>query len=428
MRTLEQRGSSYYAVGSDRLYLLGTAIIVGSYIIEAPLRFLLGMISASMLIYTRDVAVVAYVVFVAASWLRGQRSAFLVPAVLAILIVHTLIGVLVLNSLIQPLFGLKIFLPFLLGIIVGPLVRERPREVVTYCWWAFIITAIGVVMNGSLDLPWIGASFDTPLGERELSRKWWSGSEARLPGFTRASYIAAQLMLTSMVPILAARPRFVVRLFLAAVAAPIIVMTTSKAPLMGLAALVVADMFVLLPGLTLVTSVLVIVLYLAGAALPIVSVQVKINNLAEVPGWAESFVERMQDMWPRAFALYDSPFTVLIGRGLGGIGSAQLLAEPRLLNSADNLVLFLLVSFGLAGPIYLGLVLVKLTASIPDVRFDHALHWACGWLVVILAVGLTSQIIEDPVTNMSFGISASLLLTRRFVPQRNLTNQVLHSV
>jgi len=129
----------------------------------------------------------------------------------------------------------------------------------------------------------------------------------------------------------------------------------------------------------------------------------------EVPSWAQSFVERMLEMWPRAFALLDGPISVVFGRGLGGIGSPQQLGEAYFYNTADNVMLFLLVSFGIAGPIYVGIVAARLSATLATGQLTRSVSWACGWIAVLLAVGLTSQMIEDPISNLSLGISLALL-------------------
>jgi hypothetical protein len=402
--------TSFYRVGSDRFYLIGAGIVVLSYVLEGPLRYVLGMVSLDLLIYLRDAVIAAYVATAALSWMRGQVTAFPVIVVTALLTLHTLIGILTLNNLVQPLFGFKIFLPLLLGLVIGPLIHERPREVAVFAGWCFAVTAIGVVLNAVLEFPWIGASYDTPLGTRELSRKWWTGGGgARLPGFTRASYFAAQLMLTSLVPLLAARPKLWVRIALAAIAGAVISLTTSKAPWTGLVVLFACDMLLMARGLRPLVGVITAVLFVVCVALPFVGLQVGAPS-GPVPSWATSFVERITDMWPGALALYDGPASVIFGRGVGGIGSAQALAEARVANSADNLMLFLLVSFGPAGVIYLGFVVARLAARVSVSPLSRSLHCAHGWMIVILAVGLTSQMIEDPMSNISLGISIALSL------------------
>jgi hypothetical protein len=417
--------TSFYRFGSDRFYLIGAGIVVLSYVLEAPVRYVLGMVSLDLLIYLRDAVIAAYVVTAALSWTQGQVSAFPVIIVSALLTLHTLIGILTLNNVVQPLFGLKIFLPLLLGLVIGPLIQARPREVAVFAGWCFAVTAIGVALNAVLDFPWIGASYDTPLGTRELSRKWWTGGGgARLPGFTRASYFAAQLMLTSLVPLLAARPKLWLRITLTAIAGAIIFLTTSKAPWTGLAALFACDVLLLAKGLRPLVGMITAVLFVVCVALPIISLQLGAPS-GPVPSWAISFVERITDMWPGALALYDGPASVIFGRGVGGIGSAQALAEARVANSADNLMLFLLVSFGPAGVIYLGVVVARLAARVSSSPLSRSLHCAHGWMIVILAVGLTSQMIEDPVSNISLGISIALSLIQ---PMAATPTRLAHSV
>lgn len=70
-----------------------------------------------------------------------------------------------------------------------------------------------------------------------------------------------------------------------------------------------------------------------------------------------SFVERIESTWPNGFALLDLvPFPVL-GRGLGGIGSAQSYFELSIFSPGDNLFVYAWVAFGALSILYLTLFL-----------------------------------------------------------------------
>src|SRR5688572_19155008 len=134
-------------VGTDRSYLIGATLIVLSYVLEAPLPYFLASISLGLLIYARDAAMVMYLATVALSWIGGQRNAFLVVLVALLLLAHTLIGCLTLARIRQPLFGLKVFLPLVLGLIIAPLLATHNKPLRVLAWSCFVLTAIGVVMN-----------------------------------------------------------------------------------------------------------------------------------------------------------------------------------------------------------------------------------------------------------------------------------------
>jgi hypothetical protein len=392
----------------DRLVLGGACAVILSYVLEAPLRFGLNLIGLDFAIYARDLLTIAFVGMMMLPWQRPRPGAGLVAIATAVLCVHTLIGVLMLDNVRQPLFGLKIFLTFLLGLVVGPLLRDRARQVAGFASVCYALTALGVLVNVFVEYPWTGLSFETAVGTTELSRKWWTAGEARLAGFTRASYLAAQMMLVSLVPILTQRPRWWLRVTLLALAGVVIALTTSKAAYTGLAALTVCHLLLLGPSLTPLLVGFIASLYVTCLALPIICVQLDAPT-GRIPSFAASFVERMQDMWPKALALLDGPLAVLVGRGLGGIGSPQQLGDARWFNSADNMMLFVLVTFGVAGPTYFGALALRLSGRLADGPRDHTLSWASAWMAIMLAVGLTSQMIEDPISMFTLGVGAASL-------------------
>jgi hypothetical protein len=405
---MRQAQPSFYWFGSDRLYLGGAALVLLSYVLEAPLRFGLSALSLHSLIYLRDAWVLLTAALITLSWLRGQVSATLFVGVSCVLGVHTLIGVLNCPAIAQPLFGFKQFLPLLLGLSIAPLLQARVRQVSIFAGVCFGLTALGVLLNVWVDYPWIGMSYETAAGTMEVSKQWWSDAGLRLPGFTRASYLAAQLMPLCLVPLLSQRLGRIVRLGLYASAAAIIWLTTTKGALTGVLALALSDVCLSLPGWSPLLGVLLAGEFATCLALPLIAVQIG-PLAAPVPGWAQSLMERIGDMWPRAFELYDGALSVVFGRGLGGIGMSQNFGESFRFNAADNLMVFLLVTFGLLGPIYLGIVVARLAAFCKHLPIEPVTRWAAGWIVILLAIGLTTGMLEDPVTSVSLGISLGLL-------------------
>jgi hypothetical protein len=405
---MRERQPDFYWFGSDRFYLGGAALVLLSYVLEAPLRFGLSFVSLHSLIYARDAWMLLTAALIVLSWLRGQVSATLFVGVCCLLGVHTLIGVLNCPAIAQPLFGFKQFLPLLLGLSIAPLLTSRIRQVSIFAGSCFGLTALGVLLNKWIDFPWVGLSYETAAGTLEVSKQWWSDAGLRLPGFTRASYLAAQLMPLCLVPLLPYRLGRVLRSLLYASAAGIIWLTTTKGALTGVFALALADLCLSLPGWSPLLGVLLAGQFATCLALPLIAVQLG-PLAAPVPGWAQSLMERIADMWPRAFELYDGALSVVFGRGLGGIGMSQNFGESFRFNAADNLMVFLLVTFGVIGPIYLGIVVARLAAFCKHVPLEPATRWAAGWIVILLAIGLTTGMLEDPVTSTTLGISLGLL-------------------
>ncbi len=398
----------FYAFGPDRAYLITTGVVMSTYVIEAPLRYLLHLGSFDALIYLRDVVCALLAASILVSWLVGQVTATLYVGVCCVLAGHTLIGMMFTATPLQPLFGLKQYLPFLLGLAIAPLVTVHARAIVRYAFACFAVTTTGVLANAFVDYPWVGLTYETVVGPQELSRQWWTSTGLRLPGFTRASYLAAQLTLASAVPLLALRLGWFRRLTVYVLAALTIWLTTTKGAWTGLAALAVSDLLLAMPGFTPFVGVVLTVLFSACLALPLIGVQIGTVG-GTVPRWAESFMERIGDMWPRAFALLDGPVSVVTGRGIGGIGYAQTIGESYRFNAADNLMVFLVVTFGVLGPLYLGFVIARLVGFVRRPPLDLPTRWAICWTAVLLGVGMTTGMLEDPIASLTLGVTLGVV-------------------
>lgn len=416
--------SSFYKFLSDRVLLTVAAVAFWSSAVEGPLRFLLHSVSAETLIYLRDLLGLGALVCVVLSWATGQREAAPPVVALAILLGHTLIGVLQLPSAFQALFGFKIFLPFLVGLMVAPLLRVRDQLLFKTACAAFWISAVGVFANVFFEYPWIGLDYETAFGTTQVSRQWWvTGGIMRLPGFARASYSAAAIMLVSAVPALLNRGATLHKSAVVIAGTGAIVLTTSKAPLIGFVVLLADALLVYRLRLRALYQGVPPVLAALGVVMPLIAVQLNLANL-QVPEILLSFMQRVSEMWPGAFALFSGPGEVVWGRGLGGIGTAQGFGgEWQLSNSADNVMVYLLVSLGLAALVYMGLLVLRVfsrlqvTAGSPANQ-DRYATWVRSWFVVWLANGLTSNMIEEPVSNMVLGLLVGFAFAPRPEPSR----------
>jgi hypothetical protein len=395
-----------YGIASARFVLTVSALTLASYVLEGPLRYALVLGSMESLLYLRDLAAVLAVGLGVLAWLRGDATMAPLVAVVSVLVVHCLIGLLSLPAAFQALFGLKVFLTFLLGFVLAPLAMQRPRALLGYAVFALLATALGVTLNAFVEFPWLGLSYDSAFGSTVASRQWWTAGSGtlRLPGFARASFTAATIVVVALVPLLAARLSVFVKLVLLGVASGTIWLTTTKGAFTGLGALLAFNTLALVfANVQLVNAALCILTFFC-LALPVVAVQLGAAS-GDVPTWLASFMDRVGDMWPRAFALLDHPYQWVWGRGLGGIGAAQEYGEWARANSADNLMVYVLVAFGACGLAYVGVFLWHLmrflSAREPD---DFTASCVRGWTVLWLSYGLTGGMIDQPVMNLIAGL------------------------
>jgi hypothetical protein len=388
------------------LYVWAALAICASYIFEGPVRYVLLLAHVPTLIYSRDLVSLALIAAAVSFWLGGDRRLFPLMVAIYALALHVLCGVLLLSSLAQPLLGLKVFFTFLFGMAASTAIANRSREMLWVALAAFLASAFGVMLDLVVSFPWAGQAYESAIATVQVSREWSSGGIARLSGFARASFDAATIMLILIVPILASRWSVLWKAMLWALAAATIWLTTTKGALLALLAL---GVWIALEGLR--DGRRLVFAWIVGfaslcLALPIAATQFGFGvRRGQVVGWLSSFVERIDFMWPDAIATWLEHGNLVTGRGLGGIGFAQLGAEWWRYNAADNLMIYLLVAFGLFALLYVGVFLVGLRRTFEASASDELLaRCVRGWALVLFSYGCTSNMVEQPLMNLVLGV------------------------
>jgi len=399
----DRSGQIVRAAGLFRWVAFGIAM---TYLFEGPARYVLMLAHVPILIYLRDVAAFALVAFAASSWLGGERRLFPLVVAVYVLFLHLLCGLLTLPSPVQPLLGLKVFFTFLFGMAASGAIAERAQVLPKLALAAFIATVSGVAIDVVIDFPWAGEAYESAIATVQVSREWSSGGIPRLAGFARASFDAATIVLVLMVPLLATRWHVLFRAMLWAAGFVTIWLTTSKGALLALVALAgwavlegrAATRRLVLPWIAAFAAICV--------ALPVAATQFGFGvRRSDVAGWLSSFVERIDFMWPDAIATWMTHGNLFTGRGLGGIGFAQASAEWWRYNAADNLMIYLLVSFGLFAIVYVGGFLLSLRRTFAaDPSSEFLARCVRGWALVVFSYGCTSNMVEQPLMNMVIGL------------------------
>lgn len=409
MRTSASQ-SQTYPVLSDRVLLGCVAIYLATIIFEGPIRFGLASVGAGSLLYMRDVLAVLPLVVAVAGWFAGYAVSTPVAAVLGILLLHLLIGLLQLPTAFQAFMGLKMWLPTLLGMSIAPLLPSRQGLLIRCSAVALFATAAGVLVNIGVEYPWIGLSYDTAFGETSGAKQWWSEGGLRLPGLTRSSVAAAVIALMSLGPVVASRIGWRLRIACIALAGVTIYLTTSKGPLIAIPLVLVQVL--LLTGLRskLLSGTFLGLLTIFCLVTPLTLTYLRPTRKG-MPEILSSFMDRIQDEWPRAFRLIEHPGQVIWGRGLGGIGTGQNFGEPLFFNAADNLMVYFIITFGLLGPIYMAAFVYRLTRYTSEREFDDfGVRLTHGWAAAFIADGIVTSMVEDAVAGVTFGALLGLLL------------------
>ena len=112
---------------------------------------------------------------------------------------------------------------------------------------------------------------------------------------------------------------------------------------------------------------------------------------------------RMDEMWPRAYALLDPLWPRLVfGLGFGGIGAGQAYFDPARFSPGDNLFVFLYATFGIASVFFLAAfwrgnaTLFHLAPAVHREVFLIA--------VLVLVLGAMANVVESVVSGVLLGL------------------------
>lgn len=396
-------------------FMLASALLVfiATQVCAGVLRWSLDAVGLSVLTYAPTALLLACIAGVAAA--HGLRGMIPIRGLLLGLLLC--LGVLIALFSVpakQAVFGLWILTPLMFGYACA-----RPEWLTspacrTVALSALLVAGVGVVFDQWLDYPWTGSSFE--LGGKSIagSREWHIGERPRLAGLSRSSFdAAAHIAVFAVVAAIHTRTRLS-RACIWALAVYAIHCTTSRGILLALA---VAVAVIEAPQvLRRMTTVLATLGGLAFAVLPpVIAATVDLSQVARLQLRSShgSFLDRMSEMWPSAYALLWSSPAPALGRGIGGIGAAQNLFEPDAFNAGDNLFVYGLVVFGLlALPIFLALARAAMSAAL---RIDHtptAPMIPCLYLLVVW-YGAVSNIVENPLPAAILGLLLACALQYR---------------
>lgn len=370
---------------------------LATYLFDAPVRFILSKAHLESALYFRDIACAAIVATSVLYWVTGKSSA---PAIIPIYIlgVHFFWGAINLPSIAQPIVSLKVFLTFLAGITAYKTYEQHADKANYFLQICFFITAIGVAANIFIEMPWAGSTFSSAVGDVGVSREWTSGGVKRVAGFTRSSSETAAFLALLCAPLLTIQSMAIwKKLALYIITFGLIIATTTKGGV--IAWLIIGIIFPLASrsnGIKIAISTCLI-LAAIGIATPIL---IQIYDLkATVNGdfwWLlSSFAERINWMWPNALNNTKEHGSLIFGRGLGGIGFPQHFGEGVLYNAADNVMLYIYVTFGVMGIAYTIKILLNIarnSATIPKAVSRPISIWLLYWF----SYGMVGNNIESP--------------------------------
>ncbi|MFM9900599.1 MAG: hypothetical protein ACKVOT_06260 [Polaromonas sp.] len=386
-------------------------LFLGFQVFGGVIRWLLDLSGASFAIYLPNVLMLCCILLSQTCDALRQRTSPAVVLFALLLLLCAATGYLNTGKGAQVAFGVWVLVPFFFGLACAPVLLSPGRFGLTALSLLFCLAAGGVVLHAVAELPWVGVNYSIGGVEVEGARDWQTSSGAqRLSGFGRTSFdVGGQLLLLGGLLALHARSVFL-RALLWLLAIGAIYLSTSKGSLLSLLMTAVAVEAVVrqsrlaLTGIVALGVLWMLVPPVLGWTLDwTYAARTDINH----PIFG-SFIDRMNDMWPRAWQLAFDHGLPLLGRGLGGIGVPVSVFEPRLENAGDNLFVYCGVLMGvLVVPVFaVGFTaLFRLCARLDVGIARHALVMA----VAVLWYGGVSNILEHAILGLGFGMVCRVL-------------------
>ena len=389
-------------------------------------RWVLDMAGAAALTYIPNLLMLGCTVSILIYNLYFQRLTAGAFLFLALILLSLFVGIVTTNSFVQPVFGLWVLVPFMFGLTCAPAFMVKPSNRMLVLYSMFFIAVGGVIVHSFMPFPWVGVSYQVGGVELEGAREWeTSGGSQRLSGLARSSFdVAGQIVVAA--GLLSLRmPKGFIRLLLWIFCTVAVSLSTSKGILLALLMTVIASEALIRNNSQLLRFTFVIGIFWLFIP-PIMGWTMDWQEAARTdidnPLYG-SFIDRMNDMWPRALELATEHGLPFLGRGLGGIGVPLSIFEPNLANAGDNVFVYCFVVLGVfAIPIFiLGIAtLLKLSGKPEREDLQDMLLLA----VIINWYGGVSNILEHAVLALAMGIVCRYIAAS--LGGQIFTNSVVH--
>jgi hypothetical protein len=414
--TTDPKWKPWFELGA----ILAASLFMVMQLAAGVIRWVLDMVGGAVLTYIPNAFMLLCILFVFSCEIYYARLRHMTLAFLIWVLLCLLVGIYNTGSPAQAVFALWVLLPFFFGLSVGPiLMKPHPLRPLFYVI-VFVVAVGGVLVHDFVALPWVGVSYQVGGVELEGAREWHaSGGKQRLSGFARSSFdVAGQILVAAGLLSLCIKNAWV-RLALWSFCAFAISLSTSKGILLTLFMAWLASESLIRRNIRLLQGIFILgIIWLILP--PVMGWTMDWSQAARVdidhPLYG-SFIDRMNDMWPRALDLATEHGVPLLGRGLGGIGVPLSIFEPAFANAGDNLWVYMAVIGGIFSiPILIAgyMQIFKLCRLPLAVENREILILA----VIVNWYGGVSNILEHAVLALIFGIVCRYLITLNGIANR----------
>ena len=394
-------------------------IYISIYAFEAPIRYLLHFVHLGPIIVLRDGLIAGPLLLLGARGMfrRNMHPAFWVFGI-AVAVADT-VSTLNFGTFVPAVFGTKILLNVLFGLIAGSVLIVPTKNVTRYLFaiWAIAVVAL-VAEKFAISFPWVGMKETIGGVEVSISRDWQvadPGSK-RVGGFTRSSISAATLICCLSLVIIFQMRHYLLRVGVILVNIGAVYLTTQKGALIGF---VLVSLAACAPS-KLRRSLLAL-LVIVGVVLEI-GLPLYTNGLFMEQGHGgvfsgASFASRIVDTWPKSLEWIGKHETFPLGIGMGSIGAAQQPFDNAAQHYPDNTFLFAYSYFGVPSFLFFGLFVY---AALKSARIDPKIAQpGLAVAACMLLYGIVVSIFEDQASALYAASGLGVLLSAQLLPNRS---------
>ena len=399
----------------DRWVCFVTLLFLLTEVTGGVLRYTLSGAGLSALVYIPKLLLVVMLGLLTFTGVARGRLNGLHLFTFAFCSLFTAVGLFYTNSPLQVGFGLWILLPLIFGVVSYPALRRTWARLNLPLSWLWLTAVVGVFLDSVYTFPWVGFNYEVQGVTVEGARQWSTFGVARLGGFAQASFSAANQILLLGSFVVMTSNRWGWRLVVWSASGAAIYLTTTKS-ILGV--FIVLSLFLALERFVprSVWRLLPTAIMIVGVALPLSTLLINYaldlnSRLSQV--FLFSFDARLTDTWPQTFELIAQQGNVLLGRGIGGIGTPQRYFEPlsELSSPGDNLFLYLYALVGITVlPVMLSYALSATRLELRN-RLDSFFFTA---ILSILLLGITSNVLESGIFSLFFGLSLRHVLAPKW--------------
>jgi hypothetical protein len=357
-----------------------------SYAFEGVYRWVLSLVGLNSLIYIREPLMLLLIGRVFARFFTGHKVHKNSLLLFIVFIFALLFSNFFTKNKMQVIFGVKIFIPIVLGYMYSDLFIERVKFWKIYFLSLTLVMLVGIVLDSFIKLPWEGLVLN--IGGLDVSAGKESsmhiGGYSRLMGFSNsfgnaASYLICAYILCSSTSSKLSFKYICMWVFVCVG----IILTTAKTLIAVMLVFLLCDIarnFAQFLWARLV-SFIIIVFAILGVILPAQSIPESFTINKSLPsrvairateyssdfeeGIFASIADRQRNTWPLAFAKIKS---WTFGNGFGAVGSAQRIYDSKNFNLGsfcDNMYVYIYLNFGIFGVIlfFYGIVMSSMYDS-----------------------------------------------------------------